>query len=133
MDTSANYGYDSAAEAQRVAGFIETIRAKNELRAGIDSVSDTKTREGVLADVLAYQINALAAAAVAMSKAQSLAEARAAFADLANIGQQLLDLQASGALVFPYRAKKLDGAGILADLVRVSNGVSGALVQAAGT
>ncbi len=133
MDTSANYGYDSAAEAQRVAGFIETIRAKNELRAGIDSVSDTKTREGVLADVLAYFVNAQAVAAAAVAKASTIADIKAAFAEQAKIGQVLLDLMAAGKLVFPYQAKGLDGAGILADLVRVSNGVSGALAQAADT
>ncbi len=83
-----------------------------------------------MADVLAYFVNAQAAAAVAVAVASTIADIKAAFAEQAAIGQQLLDLQASAALVFPYRAKKLDGAGILADLVRVSNGVSGALAQA---
>ncbi len=103
------------------------------LRHQIDSTAGPASREGVMADVLAYFVNAQAAAAVAVAKASTIADIKAAFAEQAAIGQQLLDLQAGGALVFPYRAKGLDGAGILADLVRVSNGVSGALAQAADT
>ncbi len=97
------------------------------LRYQIDSTAGPASREGVMADVLAYFVNAQAAAAVAVAKASTIADIKAAFAEQAAIGQQLLELQASGALIFPYRAKGLDGAGILADLVRVSNGVSAAL------
>ena len=104
--------------------------AKERLRLAIDASADQKTREGVMADVLAYFVNAQAAAAVAVAKASTIADIKAAFAEQAKIGQVLLDLMAEGKLVFPYQAKGLDGAGILADLVRVSNGVSGALAQA---
>ena len=103
------------------------------LRHQIDSTAGPASREGVMADVLAYFVNAQAAAAVAVAKASTIADIKAAFAEQAKIGQVLLDLMAEGKLVFPYQAKGLDGAGILADLVRVSNGVSGALAQAAGT
>ncbi len=103
------------------------------LRHQIDSTAGPASREGVMADVLAYFVNAQAAAAVAVAKASTIADIKAAFAEQAKIGQVLLGLMAEGKLVFPYQAKQLDGAGILADLVRVSNGVSGALAQAAGT
>ncbi len=103
------------------------------LRHQIDSTAGPASREGVMADVLAYFVNAQAAAAVAVAKASTIADIKAAFAEQAKIGQVLLDLMAEGKLVFPYQAKQLDGAGILADLVKVSNGVSGALAQAAGT
>ncbi len=121
-------------EAQAAKLAAEEMRLAK-LRYQIDSTAGPASREGVMADVLAYFVNAQAAAAVAVAvaKASTIADIKAAFADLANIGQQLLDLQASGALIFPYRAKQLDGAGILADLVRVSNGVSSALAQAADT
>ena len=99
------------------------------LRHQIDSTAGPASREGVMADVLAYFVNAQAAAAVAVAKASTIADIKAAFAEQAKIGQVLLDLMAEGKLVFPYQAKGLDGAGILADLVRVSNGVSGALAQ----
>ena len=100
------------------------------LRYQIDSTAGPASREGVMADVLAYFVNAQAAAAVAVAKASTIADIKAAFAEQAKIGQVLLDLMAAGKLVFPYQAKGLDGAGILADLVRVSNGVSSALAQA---
>ena len=94
------------------------------LRHQIDSTAGPASREGVMADVLAYFVNAQAAAAVAVAKASTIADIKAAFAEQAKIGQVLLGLMAEGKLVFPYQAKGLDGAGILADLVRVSNGVS---------
>ena len=103
------------------------------LRHQIDSTAGPASREGVMADVLAYFVNAQAAAAVAVAKASTIADIKAAFAEQAKIGQVLLGLMAEGKLVFPYQAKGLDGAGILADLVRVSNGVSSALAQAADT
>ncbi len=103
------------------------------LRHQIDSTAGPASREGVMADALAYFVTQQAQAAVAIAKAATIAEVKAAFAEQAKIGQVLLDLMAEGKLVFPYRAKGLDGAGILADLVRVSNGVSGALARAAGT
>ena len=107
--------------------------AKERLRLAIDASADQKTREGVMADALAYFVTQQAQAAVAIAKAATIADVKAAFAEQAKIGQVLLDLMAEGKLVFPYRAKKLDGPAILADLVRVSNGVSSALAQAAGT
>ncbi len=104
--------------------------ARSMVRVAIDASADPKTREGVMADALAYFATQQAQAAVAIAKAATIAEVKAAFAEQAKIGQVLLGLMAEGKLVFPYQAKGLDGAGILADLVRVSNGVSGALAQA---
>ncbi len=103
------------------------------LRYQIDSTAGPASREGVISDALAYFVTQQAQAAVAIAKAATIAEVKAAFAEQAKIGQVLLGLMAEGKLVFPYQAKGLDGAGILADLVRVSNGVSGALAQAADT
>ncbi len=100
------------------------------LRHQIDSTAGPASREGVISDALAYLVVQQAQAAVAIAKAATIAEVKAAFAEQAKIGQVLLGLMAEGKLVFPYQAKGLDGAGILADLVRVSNGVSGALAQA---
>ncbi len=119
-------------EAQAAKLAAEEMRLAK-LRYQIDSTAGPASREGVMADVLAYFVNAQAAAAVAVAKASTIADIKAAFAEQAKIGQVLLDLMAAGKLVFPYQAKGLDGAGILADLVRVSNGVSSALAQAAGT
>ena len=103
------------------------------LRYQIDSTAGPASREGVISDALAYLVVQQAQAAVAIAKAATIAEVKAAFAEQAKIGQVLLGLMAAGKLVFPYQAKGLDGAGILADLVRVSNGVSSALAQAADT
>ncbi len=123
----------SADELMQIERQIARDYALKKTRAAINAVAAPPSREGVMADALAYFVTQQAQAAVAIAKAATIADVKAAFAEQAKIGQVLLGLMAEGKLVFPYQAKQLDGAGILADLVRVSNGVSSALAQAADT
>lgn len=108
------------------------VTQRDDLRKKIDAVADTASREGVLSDVLGVVVIGLAQLTVALSKAKTLADVNEAAKPLAEIGTSVDAAVKSGALTLPYMVKTGGAAAVLADMTKLSNGVS-AVMQAAKT
>lgn len=117
--------------AQAMAEMLASAR-KSSIRARIDAQADQATREGVISDVLGVVVVGLSQLTVALSKAKSLAEVNEAAKPLAEIGESIDAAVKSGALTLPYMVKTGGAGAVLADMTKLSNGVS-AVMQAAKT
>ncbi|PQA82730.1 hypothetical protein C5F52_14215 [Limnohabitans sp. TS-CS-82] len=100
------------------------------VRDAIDKVADTKTREGVISDVLGVVVVGLSQLTVALSKAKSLADVNAAAQPLADIGAVVDAALKSGSLKLPYMVKTGGAQGVLADMTKLSNGVAAVFAAA---
>ncbi len=97
---------------------------RQRVRQAIDGVADSKSREGVMSDVLGVVVVGLAQLTVALSKAKTLADVNAAAQPLADIGAAVDAAVKSGALKLPYMVKSGGAQGVLADMTKLSNGVA---------
>ena len=102
----------------------QTQIAKERLRMQIEGVADTKTREGVMSDVVGMMFVGLAQLVVALSKAKSIADVNSAVEPLFKIGSAVDTAVKSGALKLPYMVKDGGAEGVLADMTKLSNGIA---------
>lgn len=106
---------------------------KSTLRATIERNTDAMTREGILADVLAVVMVGLAKTTVALAEAKSIDDINKAAEPLHATAKAVLDAIESGALKLPYMLKADGVNGVLADMTKLSNGVSEVLAAAQKT
>ncbi|CAJ0742097.1 hypothetical protein R16034_02968 [Ralstonia edaphis] len=102
----------------------QTQIAKERLRMQIEGVADTKTREGVMSDVVGMMFVGLAELVVALSKAKSIADVNSAVQPLFKIGSAVDTAVKSGTLKLPYMVKDGGAQGVLADMTKLSNGIA---------
>ncbi|CAJ0699996.1 hypothetical protein LMG19089_02483 [Ralstonia edaphis] len=102
----------------------QTQIAKERLRMQIEGVADTKTREGVMSDVVGILFVGLSELVVALSKAKSIADVNSAVEPLVKIGSAVDTAVKSGALKLPYMVKDGGAQGVLADMTKLSNGIA---------
>lgn len=107
------------------------VVAREELRNRINCIADGPSREGILSDILAVVVG-LAQLTAALATAQSLEEIRGAAGPLAVLGAEVNAALTDGTLVLPYMVKGGGPQGVLADMIRLSNGVSTALQAGRG-
>jgi hypothetical protein len=101
--------------------------AKERLRMQIEGVADTKTREGVISDIVGVMLVGLAELVVALSKAKSIADVNSAVEPLFKIGSAVDTAVKSGALTLPYMVKDGGAQGVLSDMTKLSNGIAAAI------
>lgn len=117
--------------AQAYSNIVKSpVTQREDLRKSIDGVADPQSREGVMSDVLGVVVVGLAQLTVALSKAKTLADVNAAAQPLADIGAAVDAAVKSGALKLPYMVKASGAQGVLADMTRLSNGVTAVLAAA---
>jgi hypothetical protein len=109
---------------------LAATQAKALIRANIESIADSRTREGVMSDVLGVMVVGISQLTVALSKAKTLAEVNAAAQPLADIGAAVDAAVKSGALKLPYMVKTGGAQAVLADMTKLSNGVAEVFVAA---
>lgn len=106
--------------------------ARMKTRDNIDALADPKTREGIMSDVLGVMVVGLSQLTVAISKAKTIEDIKAAAAPLAEIGAVIDAGVKSGAIKLPYTIKEGGAKGVLEKMVGLSNGVT-AVLQASKT
>lgn len=106
--------------------------ARQKVRDNIDELADPKTREGIMSDVLGVMVVGLSQLTVAISKAKTIEDIKAAAAPLAEIGAVIDAGVKSGAIKLPYTIKEGGAKGVLEKMVGLSNGVT-AVLQASKT
>ena len=106
--------------------------ARLKVRDKIDELADPKSREGIMSDVLAVMVVGLSQLTVAIAKAKTIDDIKAAAAPLAEIGSVIDAGVKSGAIKLPYLVKEGGAKGVLEKMVGLSNGVT-AVLQASKT
>ena len=121
----------ASASAEDIARNASEV-ARDRARSNIDAIADPKTREGIMSDVLGVMVVGLSQLTVAISKAKTIDDIKAAAAPLAEIGAVIDAGVKSGAIKLPYTVKDGGAKGVLEKMVGLSNGVT-AVLQASKT
>lgn len=116
----------SLAEHQAVQAKV----AKEKVRDNIDTIADPKAREGVMSDVLAVLVVGFSHLTVAIAKAKTLDDIKAAAAPLAVIGEVIDAGIKDGSIKLPYMVKNGGAEAVLQDMVKLSSGVTQVLQSA---
>ena len=114
-------------EAMRIAQLQQEQTQRSLVRAQINSVADPQSREAIMSDVLGVMVVGLSQLTVAMSKAKTIEDIKAAAAPLAEIGAVIDAGVKSGAIKLPYTIKEGGAKGVLEKMVGLSNGVTAVL------
>lgn len=108
----------------------DAVRVRTLVRQQIETIADTRSREGVLADVLSLILVNVSQLAVSIAQAKTLADIKAAAQPVADTLASVDSAVKNGSLVLPYMVKPEGVTGVLADMTTLSNEVSAILVGA---
>lgn len=108
---------------------FDPVELKQYIRNQINTVADASTREGIMGDALALTIVSLGKFAVTLRQAKTIEEIQLAAEPLAKIYEEMLSAIDTGKLTFPYTVKPRGVAGVIEDLVHLSNNVSTTLIN----
>ncbi|AWK14756.1 hypothetical protein SK355_07415 [Candidatus Fukatsuia symbiotica] len=102
----------------------ETVKTREWIRQQIETFADTRSREGILADVLGLMLVNFSQLTMAMAQAKTVSDIKAAAQPLADIFTVIDAEVKAGTLKLPYRVKPRGAQGVLADMSHLSNDIT---------